>query len=199
MNPTQTHVSATHGTPTHMAPEVLMEGKLSKAGDVYSFGILLAELTRGGKVFKGDLPMAALTHLVVFQHQRPGFPDDIPSEYKLLAERCWRPAAASRPTFEEILETLLQLKAGLPDELFLGRVLMNRSESPSKRGTNESRPRRASILPLAVAAFAAEDCGGSGTFSLGLPYIMESSAPGDSPPQGKQPKVPSSGLYRVGN
>ena len=29
---------------THMAPETLMEGRMSKAGDVYAFGITLWEV-----------------------------------------------------------------------------------------------------------------------------------------------------------
>jgi hypothetical protein len=177
-----------------MAPEVLMEGKLSKAGDVYSFGILMAELTRGGKVFM-DTPIAALTHLVVFRHQRPGFPEDVPTEFKLLAERCWRPSAANRPSFDEILETLLQLKAGLPDELFIGRVLVKRNNNKTlnTRGTNESKVSRENSIPLALSQFAAEDCGESGMFSLGLPYIMESPAPGHLPPQDA-----AAGLYQIG-
>ena len=92
-----------------MAPEALMDGKLSKSSDVYSFGILMAELTRG-QVFKG-LPLAVLTQLTVFCHQRPGFPDDVPVGFKDLAEKCWRPSPSSRPSFEVILETLVQLKA----------------------------------------------------------------------------------------
>ncbi len=38
-----------------MAPEVLMEGKQSKAADVYSFGLLLWELYTGGHPYKGKL------------------------------------------------------------------------------------------------------------------------------------------------
>jgi serine/threonine protein kinase len=41
MAPTATHVStASHGTVTHMPPEVLMEGQLRPAADVYSFGVM---------------------------------------------------------------------------------------------------------------------------------------------------------------
>ena len=37
----------TYGTVTHMPPELLMEGKLSKAADVYAFGVLLWEMYTG--------------------------------------------------------------------------------------------------------------------------------------------------------
>ena len=38
------HLPSIKGTPTHMAPEVLLEGKQSKAADMYAFGITLWEL-----------------------------------------------------------------------------------------------------------------------------------------------------------
>ena len=41
LSPLATHVSTTsHGTVTHMPPEVLMDGKLRPAADVYSFGVM---------------------------------------------------------------------------------------------------------------------------------------------------------------
>lgn len=40
------------GTMTHMAPEVMLRGKLSRQSDVYAFGVLLWELYSGGHAFK---------------------------------------------------------------------------------------------------------------------------------------------------
>lgn len=37
---------------THMAPEVMLRGKLSRQSDVYAFGVLLWELYSGGHAFK---------------------------------------------------------------------------------------------------------------------------------------------------
>ena len=37
----------TYGTVTHMPPELLMEGKLTKSADVYAFGVLLWEMFTG--------------------------------------------------------------------------------------------------------------------------------------------------------
>lgn len=53
------------GTLTHMAPEVMTSGRISKAADVYSFGILLWELYTGRHPFVG-LPKAMLAHKVTF-------------------------------------------------------------------------------------------------------------------------------------
>ncbi|KAG2486103.1 hypothetical protein HYH03_015198 [Edaphochlamys debaryana] len=44
----QTHASnCFQGTPSHTAPEVLIQGRLSKAADVWAFGVLLLELCHG--------------------------------------------------------------------------------------------------------------------------------------------------------
>jgi serine/threonine protein kinase len=41
------------GTMSHMAPEALLHGRISKAGDVYAFGISLWELFTGGQAYQG--------------------------------------------------------------------------------------------------------------------------------------------------
>lgn len=51
------------GTLTHMAPEVLLEGIISKAADVYAFGVMLWELYTSGHAFKG-VPRNLLAHQV---------------------------------------------------------------------------------------------------------------------------------------
>ena len=51
------------GTMTHMAPEILIKGHISKAADVYAFGMVLWELYTAQKVFKG-IPRALLGHQV---------------------------------------------------------------------------------------------------------------------------------------
>jgi len=62
----------TYGTVTHMPPELLMEGKLSKAADVYAFGVLLWEMYTGSvsiTLFMGMifLPPYVGPHCVNFQ------------------------------------------------------------------------------------------------------------------------------------
>ncbi|WIA41989.1 hypothetical protein OEZ86_009290 [Tetradesmus obliquus] len=46
-------ITRTHGTITHMAPEVITEATHSKAADVYSFGVVLFELLSGSKPYQG--------------------------------------------------------------------------------------------------------------------------------------------------
>ena len=44
----KSHVSGVrHGTPLYIAPEIIKDSKLSKAVDLYSFGVILWELYHG--------------------------------------------------------------------------------------------------------------------------------------------------------
>eukprot|EP00879_Flechtneria_rotunda_P008456 GHRR01008858.1.p1 GENE.GHRR01008858.1~~GHRR01008858.1.p1 ORF type:complete len:979 (+),score=314.62 GHRR01008858.1:172-3108(+) len=111
VDPTETHVSNVYqGTLTHMAPELLMYGKISRASDVYAFGILLWEMYTAQQAFKGT-PRALLGHEVAKMGRRPEFPPDCPFDYQLLACRCWESDPAIRPTFQQIF-TDLQRMAG---------------------------------------------------------------------------------------
>ncbi|KXZ44771.1 hypothetical protein GPECTOR_62g886 [Gonium pectorale] len=98
------------GTITHMAPEVLLHGKVSKASDVYAFAILMWEAYTAGQAFKGT-PRALLGHEVTKMNRRPQFPADTPFEFQLLACRCWESDASIRPTFEQIVEELTRMRA----------------------------------------------------------------------------------------
>jgi serine/threonine protein kinase len=83
------------GTMTHMAPEILMYGKISSSSDVYAFGILLWELYTGSLAFKG-VPKALLGHEITQKHLRPTLPEDCPQDYAALTQRCWADEPADR-------------------------------------------------------------------------------------------------------
>ncbi|KAG1675607.1 hypothetical protein FOA52_014195, partial [Chlamydomonas sp. UWO 241] len=102
----QTHVSGAYqGTMTHMAPEVLLEGKQSKAADVYSFGITLWELFTQGHAFQSE-HRAHLGHAITVGKLRPQFGLAAPAAFKALAEQCWAEDPNARPTFHEALTRL---------------------------------------------------------------------------------------------
>ncbi|KAG2431465.1 hypothetical protein HXX76_009480 [Chlamydomonas incerta] len=108
--------SATHasnmfqGSLTHMAPEVMLAGHVSRAADVFAFGITLWEIFTSGHPYRGT-PGALLGHQTSKEGRRPVFPLGTPAAFKHLAERCWAPDPAGRPSFNEILDTLLRLRA----------------------------------------------------------------------------------------
>ncbi|KAG2449181.1 hypothetical protein HYH02_005928 [Chlamydomonas schloesseri] len=108
---TDTHVSATTaaGSLSHMSPELLLCGHVSKAVDVYAYGVLLFELFTGERAWEG-MPRALLPARVALEGWRPVFPPHTPRGFRELAERCWHPDPAKRPQFEDILATLRALR-----------------------------------------------------------------------------------------
>jgi len=106
----ETHMSEMfQGTFTHMAPEVLLEGRVSKAADVYAFGITLWELFTGGKPYQG-IPRALLGHRVAKEGHRPSLPLVMPEGYRALLKKCWDQKPENRPSFAQVLEELQELR-----------------------------------------------------------------------------------------
>jgi serine/threonine protein kinase len=74
-----------------MSPELLLSGHVSKASDVYAYGICMYELLTGQAPFAG-VPIPLLPHEVACQGLRPGWPAGLPLCFRRLqqlAERCW--------------------------------------------------------------------------------------------------------------
>ncbi|GIL54291.1 hypothetical protein Vafri_9852 [Volvox africanus] len=109
----KTQVSTKYsGTVTHMAPELIEDGKVYQQGDVYAFGIIMWE------IFTSSTPYQSMAHPqimvgVVTHNLRPKFPTSCPEWYKNLANRCWRKDPKTRPPFSEVTKSLLAM---LPDK-----------------------------------------------------------------------------------
>uniref|UniRef100_A0A7S1X8N9 Protein kinase domain-containing protein n=1 Tax=Tetraselmis chuii TaxID=63592 RepID=A0A7S1X8N9_9CHLO len=99
-----------HGTVTHMPPELLMDCKLSKAADVYSFGVLLWELYHSQRPFEGMMHAQVIAQ-VALKNMRPEISEDCPEEYRAMIEDCWDAEDEERPTFEDIKSRLSKLIA----------------------------------------------------------------------------------------
>ncbi|GLI62400.1 hypothetical protein VaNZ11_005017 [Volvox africanus] len=115
LDPSETHVSnAFHGTLAYMAPETLLHGHVSRASDVYGFGILLYELYTADVAFRG-VPKALIGHAITKENLRPVFPATLgaPFEYQLLACRCWESNPEIRPEFDFILDSLKRMRVRL--------------------------------------------------------------------------------------
>uniref|UniRef100_A0A383WP55 Protein kinase domain-containing protein n=1 Tax=Tetradesmus obliquus TaxID=3088 RepID=A0A383WP55_TETOB len=111
-----THRStASMGTITHMAPEVLRSGHISPAADVYSFAIMMWEVFTSRQAYQG-LHYGTVVERVVIQKQRPTIPDDMPQEYSLLMSTCWDAEPTSRPSFQQIARCLELMISTLTNE-----------------------------------------------------------------------------------
>jgi serine/threonine protein kinase len=110
------------GSRRYMAPEVAKRERYNLSVDVFSFGILLWEICALQKPFDG---YSELRHYnsVILGHQRPRM-DIIKSDKWSVAIRdvmihCWSPNWEDRPTFRDVVSTLVQAYDGLSQECLL--------------------------------------------------------------------------------
>eukprot|EP00884_Botryococcus_braunii_P002388 jgi/Botrbrau1/1214/Bobra.0163s0022.1 len=99
----------TYGTVTHMPPELLREGSLSTAADMYAFGIIMWEM------FNGCRAWASMTHAqvitaVAIEGRGLRFGRHKSEPYAQLAMQCMKHHATERPTFPEIVRQLAVLR-----------------------------------------------------------------------------------------
>src|SRR6266498_1171037 len=90
-----------YGVLPYIAPEVLNGEPYTKASDIYSFGILMTEISSGNTPFydkKHDLSLS----LAICNGLRPEFGKGTPEFYKKLAYRCMNANPKQRPTASEL-------------------------------------------------------------------------------------------------
>jgi serine/threonine protein kinase len=96
------------GTPCWTAPEVLRNERYSEKADVFSFGVVIWEcITRDDP--HSHLPPFQVIYAVGSQGLRPTIPDTCPPEISLLMQRCWNEDPDLRPTFRDIIPSLMRL------------------------------------------------------------------------------------------
>ncbi|KAF9593490.1 hypothetical protein IFM89_023602 [Coptis chinensis] len=97
------------GTPQWMAPEVLRNEPSDEKSDVYSYGVILWELATE-KIPWDNLNSMQVIGAVGFMNQRLEIPNDVDPQWVSLIESCWHSEPQSRPTFQELLESLKDLQ-----------------------------------------------------------------------------------------
>ncbi|CAL8465638.1 g5174 [Coccomyxa elongata] len=98
----------TTGTVNYMPPEVLSEGIISKAADVYAFGVLLWEMVCGQRAWDGLTPPQVML-AVACQQKQLTYPNWAPAEIAKLGEECLSAEPGARPTMEEVQRRLEKL------------------------------------------------------------------------------------------
>ncbi|GAB4819737.1 hypothetical protein N2152v2_006783 [Parachlorella kessleri] len=102
-----TLLTQTVGTLGYMPPEVMTHGRVTKATDVYSFGMLMYELAACRLAYRG-YNAAQVFYMVIHQGERPSIPVglDLPRGYVDLMQRCWAATSEARPSAVEVLTEL---------------------------------------------------------------------------------------------
>ena len=93
------------GVIPYLAPEVLSKKPYTKESDIYSFGMIMWEITTGKKPFH-DRPHNYLLISDILNGERPQITNDTPEFYSELMKRCWDHNPENRPTAKEIFDCL---------------------------------------------------------------------------------------------
>ncbi|CAI5741229.1 unnamed protein product [Peronospora destructor] len=102
------------GTPLWLPPEMIRGERYTEKADVYSFGIVLAELdTRKipyhdikAKGARSKVCGSTLMHMVAYENLRPSLSKNCMDSVRDLFKRCTSDDQLMRPTFEEIVQFL---------------------------------------------------------------------------------------------
>ena len=92
------------GAPIYKSPEIIKFEKYTKAGDVYSYGILICFLmtSKNSIQFKNQY----YAFLKIVKGYRHEIPSDMPECYHKLITKCWSNQVEERPTFDGIVKEL---------------------------------------------------------------------------------------------
>ncbi|KAL6757524.1 kinase-like domain-containing protein [Haematococcus lacustris] len=97
------------GTLPYMSPEVLAYKHVSKASDVYAYGILLLEMAQSGPAYSKAC-LADLAHRVMIENLRPEWPAHVCPELGKLFQQCVARDPLARPSASTIVATLCRLE-----------------------------------------------------------------------------------------
>ncbi|POG64416.1 kinase-like domain-containing protein, partial [Rhizophagus irregularis DAOM 181602=DAOM 197198] len=90
-----------YGVIPYIAPEIFKGSKFSKEADIYSFGMIMWELTTGCKPFDNVEHDHTLIYKIL-DGERPKITEDTPECYANLMKSCCDPDPKKRPSIKEI-------------------------------------------------------------------------------------------------
>ncbi len=99
-----------YGTLTYMPPELLKDGLISKAMDVYSLGVLVWEMATGERAFADKRPSHIMS-CKIFGSYHLEIPTYLPQKLRSLISRCLEDDYKSRPPVNQVVQTLTELSS----------------------------------------------------------------------------------------
>ncbi|KAG9285196.1 hypothetical protein G9A89_004411 [Geosiphon pyriformis] len=107
---TTTEEKKIYGVIPYIPPEVLRGEKFTTAGDIYSFAMLLWELSTGKPPFY-DCNHDHILIMAILNGQRPKITSPLipPCIVKIIV-KCWDPNPENRPTADEVWHKLMELR-----------------------------------------------------------------------------------------
>src|SRR6185295_13357136 len=102
------------GVLPYIAPEVLNGEQYTLSSDIYSFGVIMAEVSSGKPPFHKTKHDASLA-LAICNGHRPEFGKGTPEIYKKLAHRCMNANPDQRPAANELDDILYFWKNSFSD------------------------------------------------------------------------------------
>ncbi|KAG2496230.1 hypothetical protein HYH03_005828 [Edaphochlamys debaryana] len=102
------------GTVTHMPPEALNKpARLGASSDLFSFGVLMWELTAFGSRPYPEVDVSKIAAHVK-RGGRPVFKSNVPSAYRSLAAQCWNADPLKRPKAAALVAAISNMLEGMP-------------------------------------------------------------------------------------
>ncbi|RIB24351.1 kinase-like domain-containing protein [Gigaspora rosea] len=99
------NTSIVYGVMPYIAPEVLRGGKFTKAADIYSFGVIMSEMSTGQRPFDG-YEFGTELSVKICNGLRPEFVNGTPDCYIELANQCLNSDPEKRPNAQEVYNKL---------------------------------------------------------------------------------------------
>ena len=119
------------GCAEYMPPELISRGLLTKAGDVYAFGVILWELYMGKRAWASVKPPDVLDR--VAKGISLEYPSHTPRRLKVLGERCLSISMEARPHFADIVH---EVNTILDDTMAILRSFLGNSANSNSTGQN---------------------------------------------------------------
>ncbi|XP_077994325.1 ankyrin repeat and protein kinase domain-containing protein 1-like [Glandiceps talaboti] len=112
------------GTTTHIPPEHLKDPDrpVSEKFDVYSFAIVIWEITTRNKPYKGAFNIEHIKTSVAMFEARPNLDDvpvDAPQGLKELMVKCWDKDPVKRPHFSVILPQVKRIAESFDEDMLI--------------------------------------------------------------------------------